>query len=259
MTFSVIIPVYNRTDTLKTALESVLCQSFRDFEIIVTDDGSDSSVRKALLPYMPLITYLPMKKNRGVSAARNLGISHAKGEYIAFLDSDDIWLPGKLEAQYKALKDTGMSVCHTNEFWYRKDRFVNQGRKHQRYGGFIFEKILDFCRISPSSAVIRKELFASCGVFDENMRVCEDYDLWLRIALANRVCYLPEKHIIKRAVTDDQLSDSITHIEFVRLVSLARFVRCRKIYGKARSAALKEISRKSDIIGRALGTLCNKG
>jgi len=246
--FSVIIPVYNRTATLKTAIESVLCQTFKDYEIIIVDDGSDQSVAKAIRPYRPMVRYLRLEENRGVSFARNLGIKKSRGEYIAFLDSDDIWLPDKLELQHEAIKRSGLKVCHTNEFWFRKDRFVNQGKKHVRYGGWIFDKVLDFCRISPSSVVIHRWVFAETGLFDENMRVCEDYDLWLRLCALFEVSYLDQKLIIKRAVTNDQLSDNIKHIEYIRAVSLARFIKCKKIDSSDKLAAVRELSRKADII-----------
>lgn len=251
MTFSVLIPVYNRTDTLKSAIESVLCQTFQNYEIIVIDDGSGEQVKKCLKPYMGRITYIRHKSNLGVSAARNTGIKAAKGIYIALLDSDDIWLPGKLQAQYDVL-NKGVQVCHTDEFWYRRDRFVNQGKRHTRYGGRIFERVLDFCRISPSSVALHKDVFKCAGTFDKNMRVCEDYDLWLRVCSLFAVGYIPEKHIIKRAVTDDQLSDSIRHIEFIRLVSLARFIRCRKTTHAEKIAAVREINRKAGIIAKGI-------
>ena len=255
MTFSIIIPVYNRTSTLKTAIESVLCQkTFMRYEIIIVDDGSDESVMQALRPYFSRIRYIRIAKNSGVSTARNLGIRSAKGEFITFLDSDDIWLPDKLQSQYRAMKNDKTAVCHTNEFWYRKGRFINQGKKHERYGGEIFDKVLDFCRISPSSVMIRRDVFYECGFFDENMRVCEDYDLWLRICSKYKVSYLPEKLIIKRAVTDDQLSDTIRNIEYIRLVSLARFVRCKILSPSQKLSAVKEIARKYDIIKSAVGT-----
>jgi glycosyltransferase involved in cell wall biosynthesis len=253
MTFTVIIPVFNRTSTLKTAIESVLCQkTFMRYEIIVVDDGSDESVMQALRPYFSRIRYIRVAKNRGVSAARNLAIQKSKGDFIAFLDSDDIWLPDKLQSQYRTMKNEKTAVCHTNEFWYRKDRFVNQGKKHERYGGDIFDKVLDFCRISPSSVMIRRDVFYECGFFDENMRVCEDYDLWLRICSKYKVSYMPEKLIIKRAVTDDQLSDTIQNIEYIRLVSLARFVRCKVLSPSQKLSAVKEIARKYDIIKGAV-------
>ena len=247
MRFSVVIPVFNRTDTLRSAIESVFLQTFKDWEIIVVDDCSDLSVAECLAPYMGRISYIRHSKNLGVSAARNTGIKAANGEYVAFLDSDDIWLPQKLEKQNEQLAK-GWDVCHTDEFWYKTDRFINQGHKHARYGGQIFTKILDICRISPSSCVIKKDVFRHTGFFDERMRVCEDYDLWLRIAAKYHINYISEKLIIKRAITDDQLSSSIKHIEFIRLVSLARLVRCKKLDILKKSAAMAELNRKWEIV-----------
>jgi len=252
MTFSVIIPIYNRTATLKSAIESVLCQTYSDYEIIVVDDCSDESVKNCLLPYMPMIKYIRLDKNSGVSRARNIGIKASSGDYIALLDSDDIWLPNKLKEQYEALTKSRSMVCHTNEFWYRKDRFINQGKKHQRYGGMIFDKVLDFCRISPSSVVLHRDVFRNCGYFDENMRTCEDYDLWLRVCSKYYIEYLDKKLIIKRAVTNVQLSDSIKNIEFIRLVSLARFISCCRVSQTMKRHGTKEISRKFAIIESGL-------
>jgi len=252
MTFSVIIPVFNRVPTLLCAVESVLNQTYRDFEIIVADDASSDCVYKSLKPYMGLIKYIRLDKNSGVSEARNSGIRESSGEYIAFLDSDDIWLPEKLEAQHRAFSETGLKVCHTNEFWYRKDRFVNQGKKHQRYGGDIFDKVLDICRISPSSAALHRDVFEKCGMFDSSMRVCEDYDLWLRVASRFNVIYLDDKLIIKRAVTDDQLSAGIQHIESVRLDSLIRFADSFKLSESQRASAEAEIKRKKLIVSSGI-------
>lgn len=251
MRFSVVIPVYNRTDTLRSAIESVFLQTFKDYEIIVVDDGSDLSVAESLIPYMNRIHYIRHSKNRGVSAARNTGIIAAQGEYVAFLDSDDVWLPEKLKKQNDVFAK-GWMVSHTDEYWYRKDRFINQGAKHERFGGQVFTKILDICRISPSSCAVNKSVFKKCGLFDENMRVCEDYDLWLRIANEFHINYIQEKLIIKRAVTEDQLSASIKHIEFIRLVSLARFLRCRKTDLLKKTAAMAELKRKWEIASSGL-------
>jgi glycosyltransferase involved in cell wall biosynthesis len=252
MTFSVVIPVYNRISTLKSAIESVLAQTFTDYEIIVVDDGSQSDIRSAIKPYLGRIKYIKLDKNQGVSYARNTGIKESSGEYIAFLDSDDIWLPDKLQAQYYAFKETKLLVCHTNEFWYRGDRFINQAKRHARFGGMIFDKVLDFCRISPSSVAIHKSVFETCGMFDESMRVCEDYDLWLRICSKYEVIYLEKRHIIKRAITDDQLSDSIKHIESIRHDSLKKFIENTPLPPEQNSAAKAELERKNKIITSGL-------
>lgn len=223
MTVSVIIPVYNRIDTLKSAIESVLCQTYREIEIIVVDDGSDLDIKTALKPYLSKIQYIRNESNLGVSSARNLGIKVSTGEYVALLDSDDLFLPFKLELQLSSMIDKNLSISHTDEFWYKADRFINKQKKHEAYGGHVLEKILDFCRISPSSLLFKKDILNTTGLFDESMRVCEDYDLFLRFALFFEIDYINTKAIIKRAVTDDQLSASINHIESVRLKSLSGF------------------------------------
>jgi len=251
MKLSVIIPVYNRTDTLKSAVESVLCQTYNNIEIIVVDDGSSINVQGTLLPYANLIKYIRHDENKGVSTARNTGIEASTGEYIALLDSDDLWLPFKADMQIKALEKSGLRICHTDEFWYKKDRFINKQKKHERFGGRILPYILDFCRISPSSVMFHRSVLEKTGIFDESMRVCEDYDLFLRFALFYEIEYVPTKAIIKRAVTDDQLSASIEHIESVRLGALQRFYEKYRdeIPADCSEAVIWELKRKSEIAG----------
>jgi glycosyltransferase involved in cell wall biosynthesis len=248
-TVSAVIPVYNRADTLRDAVESVLFQDFSVSEIIVVDDGSDTPAAEALKAYKGLVKIISFPENRGVSAARNAGIMEAQSDFVAFLDSDDIWLPFKISEQLELMKKEGTSVCHTNELWYKKDRFINQGSKHGRYGGQIFPLILDICRISDSSLIVKKEIFRKTGIFDERMRVCEDYDLFLRIASLYEISYSARKCIIKRSVTGDQLSASIRHIESARLVSLAKFTKCRSgLKLSLKKHAVAELERKFKIV-----------
>lgn len=253
MTVSVVIPVYNRTSSLKDAVESVFLQKYPDIEIIVVDDGSDEKVNKNLKPYMSRIKYIRMENNRGVSFARNLGVNRAEGDYIAFLDSDDLWLPGKLEEQIKLMEKEKTKVCHTDEFWYKKDRFVNQGVRHEKYGGWIFPHILDICRISPSSIIIHKTVIEKSGKFDERLPVCEDYDLWLRIASTFKISYLPVKLVVKRAYMNGQLSLNVPYLEYYRLLSLIKFVRknCRLSYPYLK-AAYSEIEHKYNIVKKGI-------
>lgn len=246
---SAVIPVYDRTDTLKDAVESVLFQDYPDIEIIVVDDGSTVDLTKTLKPYLHFIRFIRLEKNCGVSRARNEGIKAAKGEFIAFLDSDDVWLPFKISHQLKLMKSEGTKVCHTNEFWYKADRFINQSKKHARYGGDIFPHILDICRISDSSVIIARDVFDKTGMFDESMKVCEDYELLLRIAALFKVSYSEKKCIIKRSVTDDQLSASIRHIESIRLGALKNFIQNNKnLRQDYLDAALEELKRKEAIV-----------
>jgi glycosyltransferase involved in cell wall biosynthesis len=246
---SVIIPVYNRFWEIKDAAESVTRQK-RDgirAEIIVVDDGSRPPMRDALIPYLPLITLINLPKNQGVSYARNIGAERAAGRYLAFLDSDDIFLPGKLARQLEVMK-SGARASHTDEHWFKKDRFINQGAKHTRYGGEIFSKILDKCRISPSSFMIEKALFNELGGFDTNLPFLEDYEFFLRTASRVRIEYITEKLIIKRSITQNSLSAQITHIESARLDILKDFVTRHKLNPNDLAAAQREIERKKRIV-----------
>ncbi|MDE2825547.1 MAG: glycosyltransferase family 2 protein, partial [Gemmatimonadota bacterium] len=202
---SVVIPTYNRADRLPSAIRSVLEQTAPPAEIIVVDDGSTDGT-PALVRTFPGVRYL-RQENQGVSAARNHGIGAAKHDWIALLDSDDEWLPGKLERQWGALeRDPRYRFCHTDEIWIRKGRRVNPMKKHAKYGGHIFHHCLPLCVISPSSALIHRDLFERFGMFDPELPVCEDYDLWLRICAREPVLYVDEPLLLKYGGHEDQLS-----------------------------------------------------
>lgn len=247
---SVIIPVYNRDSSLKDAVESILLQTYKPSEIIIIDDGSFLSAENVLKNYAGHVKIIRLGNNKGVSAARNKGILESKGDYIAFLDSDDVFLPEKLEYQIKFMKENNYKISHTNEFWYRKDRWVNQVKSSQRYGGKILDKILDKCRISPSSLIIKKDVFEKTGLFDESLRVCEDYDISLRFALFYDIGYLDKKLIIKRAIEENSLSAAIKYIEYIRYNILSNFYENYKsmVDKKDKKSILVEISRKESII-----------
>jgi glycosyltransferase involved in cell wall biosynthesis len=183
---------------------------------------------------------------RGVSAARNAGINIAKGDWIALLDSDDEWLSHKLAKQVQALKEkTDFLFCHTNEIWIRNGVRVNQMKKHQKYGGDIFEKCLDMCRISPSSSLFHKSILDDVGVFDENLKVCEDYDLWLRITSKYPVLFLDEPLINKYGGHENQLSKTPTGIEQFRIQSLekilSKLILTNSQFASAKSMVLKKL------------------
>lgn len=249
-TVSVIIPVYNRTFSVRDAVESVLVQSVRPSEIIVIDDGSFFNMSLYLKNYMHHIRLIKTGENKGVSFARNIGIKEACGEYIAFLDSDDLFLPEKIEQQIRYMLENGLYVSHTDEFWFRKDKWINQGRNIKRYGGYVFEKILDKCRISPSSLMVRKSVFDEAGLFNEDLRVCEDYDFFLRLALKYEIGYLEKKLIIKRAVEYNSLSAGIKYIEYIRYKILEKLYADSSIcIDQTKKKMLeKELERKKRII-----------
>ena len=170
MNISVIIPTFERKHLIGRALDSVLKQTQPAREVIVIDDGSSDGTAGWIKKAYPSIILID-QKNRGVSAARNTGIRNAKSKWVALLDSDDEWLPEKLEAQVKLLqKNENKLLCHTNEIWIRNGVRVNPMKKHQKFGGMIFNECLDICRISPSSSLFCRTILDDLGLFWETIR-----------------------------------------------------------------------------------------
>ena len=220
MNISVVIPSYNRKEFLKRSIDSVINQTKKPFEIIVVDDGSTDGTETMIKSDYDFIKFIK-QKNKGVSAARNIGIKVSIGEWICFLDSDDEWKKDKLEKQINAMKSNPSYKCfHSNQIWIKNGLRINQKKKHKKYGGDIFDKCLDMCRISPSSVMIDKTVFDEVGNFNENLVVCEDYELWLRICDKYRVFFIDEPLIIKYGGHQGQLSYSIESIENHRIKAL---------------------------------------
>ena len=202
---SVVIPSYNRASLLKEAIDSVLSQDFDDFELIVIDDGSTDDTPGLLQSY-PNICVVRQDR-RGVSAARNAGIRRASGRFLAFLDSDDLWLPGKLSAQIAFFKTHPKAViCQTQEIWIRSGVRVNPKRRHRKYSGMIFDRSVELCLVSPSAVMLERGLLDEVGWFDESLPACEDYDFWLRIAWRFPIHLISTPLVIKRGGHADQLS-----------------------------------------------------
>jgi glycosyltransferase involved in cell wall biosynthesis len=244
--YSAIIPAYNRPVLVKDAIESVFRQSMPPSEIIVIDDASDIPLSDVLRPYFPRVKLIRNDINMGVSASRNIAVKSACTKFVAFLDSDDVWLPHKMERQMEFMLSGGFPASHTDEFWYRCTRWVNQGKQHTRYGGKILCKILDKCRISPSSLVLERSLFESLGGYDESLRVCEDYELSLRLAAVAEIGYLEDRAIIKRNIAENSLSNGIEYIESVRLGILERFA--AGYDGAEKECIKQELERKRGIV-----------
>lgn len=219
---SVIIPTYNRKEIVVDAIVSVLNQDYKDFEVIVIDDGSTDGTTQYLLNRFPDIRLIT-QKNKGVSNARNIGIVAAKGNYIAFLDSDDRWLANKLTRQIQYIKKyPDYNICHTEEIWYRNGIRVNPMKKHQDSAEDLFLKSLKGCIISTSSVLIKKQLFDDVGLYDESLPACEDYDLWLRITAKYKILFLAEKLVIKHGGGKDQLSKKYWGMDRFRIKSLEK-------------------------------------
>ncbi len=222
---SVIIPTFNRAAMLVEAIASVLAQSERNFELLIIDDGSTDDTRTQCENFGHALRYF-YQDHRGVSAARNFGLQCAQGNLIAFLDSDDLWQKHKLRRQVEWMNaHPGILLCHTNEIWIRRGQRVNQKKIHQKAGGWIYPLCLPRCMISPSSVLVRRELFEHVGVFDEALPICEDYDLWLRIASRFEVGFIDEPLIIKRGGHADQLSHSDWGIDRYRVIALQKILR----------------------------------
>jgi glycosyltransferase involved in cell wall biosynthesis len=202
---------------VREAVDSVLAQTTREFELIVVDDGSTDGSAEALSDLSHRLT-LVRQKQRGVSAARNRGATLARGEFLAFLDSDDLWLPEKLAVQISYLKTfPDVSLCHTEELWERRGRRVNPRRKHSKAEGRPFRRLLRDSLVSPSAVVIRKSLFEEAGGFDESLPACEDYALWLRIS---RICdfhLIRRPLVVKRGGHPDQLTRTIWGLDRFRV------------------------------------------
>jgi glycosyltransferase involved in cell wall biosynthesis len=203
----VIIPTYNRAAMVSEAVASVLAQTWPDFELLVVDDGSTDDTAAALAPYASRLRLLRRERRGGVSAARNAGIKASCGEWLAFLDSDDLWLPEKLARQLAFLSgNPGLLICQTEETWVRRGVRVNQPRTHRKIGGRIFLPSLERCLVSPSAVILHRRLLERHGGFDEDLPAAEDYDLWLRLAWRYDIGLLPEPLIVKRGGRLDQLS-----------------------------------------------------
>ncbi len=204
---SVIIPTYNRVALVQEAVASVLAQTWQDFEVLVVDDGSTDHTVAALAPFAGQVRVVRRPSRGGVSAARNRGIAAARGQWLAFLDSDDLWLPEKLSRQWAFLEaQPGLLLCQTEETWVRRGVRVNQPLSHRKVGGDIFLPSLERCLVSPSAVLLHRRLIEEHGGFDENLPAAEDYDLWLRLSWRYPVGLVPEALVIKRGGHADQLS-----------------------------------------------------
>lgn len=221
---AVVIPTYNRRAVLPRALDSVLAQTSQPQQICVVDDGSTDGTAELIATDYPQVDYL-YQPNRGVSAARNAGVANTGATWLAFLDSDDEWLPGKLERQYQTLLAADdYRLVHSDEIWIRRGRRVNPMNKHRKSGGDIYEQCLQMCAISPSAVMLQRSLLEETGGFDESLPACEDYDLWLRICSVYSVAYVDEALLKKYGGHEDQLSRQHWGMDRFRIRSLAKLL-----------------------------------
>jgi glycosyltransferase involved in cell wall biosynthesis len=246
---TVVIPTHNRSRFLREAVASVLAQRGVPLEVLVVDDGSKDETPEVLETFGDFITAV-FQPHRGVSAARNHGIRLARGEWIAFLDSDDLWLPGKLEIQMAFLEAHPLlRICQTEEIWIRNGKRLNPRKYHQKPQGHCFPLLLERCLISPSAVVIHRDLFSQVGSFDESLPACEDYDLWLRIGCRQPVGLVEEPLIVKRGGHADQLSATIPALDVYRIQSLVHLLQRESLAPEQRKQAFAVLERKCLIYG----------
>lgn len=245
---SVIIPTHNRAELLLRAARSVLAQTYPHWELIVVDDGSDDGTEAHFNTWLEDarpeqgISYVKSPR-QGVSQARNLGVSHATGQWIAFLDSDDEWLPDKLERQLTLASE--FSVIHCGETWLRDGTIVPQLKKHAKSGGRIFNRCVEICCVATSAVLMKRSLF---GGFREDFPVCEDYELWLRLSSKNLFGFIDEALVHKHGGRDDQLSVQFKAMDYYRVKALIPFLKSPALSGEERAHVAREILIKAEIL-----------
>ena len=251
---SVIIPTFNRGYCLEESIRSVLEQSFIDFELVVVDDGSTDNTSE-LVRRFPAVKLIRLEeKNRGVSFARNRGVREAQGDWVGFLDSDDLWEQGKLATQVKWIeRHPDLQMVYTDEIWIRNGVRVNPMNKHRKYSGDIFRYCLPLCIVSPSSVLLRAKVLSEVGGFDESMPVCEDYDLWLRIAKRYPFHFIEEKLIVKRGGHEDQLSCKYWGMDRWRVYALEKLLKENRLDEEQRDLVVTMLIEKCEILINGFG------
>lgn len=236
---SVIIPAYNAARTIERSLRSVFSQRYPALQIIVVDDGSTDNTAQILQNnYYGVIQYV-FQSNGGAAAARNRGLAEATGKYIAFLDADDEWTPDKLCLQYATMENNrSVGLSFTDMSHWENGLLVHRSYLHERKynfvsSGMIYDQLLHECFIFTPTVMMRRDIVERVGLFDESLRISEDYDLWLRIAKSYEVLYIDtpllNRHRSDSNLTGDQLlyaESSINMLE--RLLESERRHKTRK-------------------------------
>jgi len=253
---SVVIPTYNRRAMLREAVLSVLAQHGASFELIVIDDGSTDGTGDDLARLCEehcATLHVERTGNRGAAAARNRGVALAHAPLIAFLDSDDIWMPQKLERQLdfmRAHPECEISQCQ--ERWIRGGRRVNPARRHRKRRGDFFLESLRTCLVSLSAVIMRTDMFRALGGFDETMRACEDYDLWLRVLVTREIGLLDNDLAERRGGHPDQLSATVPALDRYRILSLTKLLADSRLSAPRREAVALVLAEKCAIYAKGL-------
>jgi glycosyltransferase involved in cell wall biosynthesis len=252
---SVIIPTYNRIFYLKKAMDSVISQTRPPGELIIVDDGSTDNTGQLVEEIgrrASFSVHLVCQKNKGAAAARNLGLKHARGDILCFLDSDDWWDKKKIALQLPLLKQRPETlISHTREIWFRGGVRVNQKKKHNPPSGHIFTACLRMCVVGMSTVMVRRELFERYGLFDPALPCCEDYDLWLRVAREVPFLLVDKPLTLKEGGRPDQLS--CIHrkgMDRYRIQSLQNLLTANVLNTEQYQKTVIELQRKCTIYGK---------
>ncbi len=252
--FSIIIPTYDRKHFVRIAVNSVLNQTFPDYELLIIDDGSNDGTKEFIREITRRCSSAPEKiryfyqRHHGVSCARNAGIKEARGEFILFLDSDDRFCRRKLErTKIHIEQHPGVKVFHTEEIWYRNGKLLTPKAYHKKPSGFVFPHALKLCSISISTAAVKREIFAAAGGFDPALPACEDYDFWLRVTWRYPVLLIPEWLTIKEGGRSDQQSQKYPAMDKFRIYALEKLLKTNQLPNHLYQLAYEELKRKCRI------------
>lgn len=247
---SVIIPVYNREKMICEAVESVLQQTYSNWELIIADDGSTDNTMSVLGAYKkhPQISVLSLKHSGCPGLVRNNAVESAAGRWLAFLDSDDLWMKEKLEREIKLLNhSSSCRFVHSLERWERNGKVVSQVHRKHKKEGDLFETSLGKCEIGPSTVVMERTLFMHYGGFRNDLEICEDYEFWLRITAENPIAYVDRELVVKRGGHSDQLSTKYGFIEIFKINALKFLVEEQMFEREKMVLARRELARKCKI------------
>lgn len=190
MRISVVIPAYNREETIVECLDSVVNQTYKPYEVIVVDDASSDNTVKAVENYpSDIVRVIRCSQNAGAQVARNIGIKESKGDWIAFQDSDDTWLPDKLERQKEAIEKSGFNVCAGAGIWKENGQekvMMSGGKSGDAFGEALITKTY----IMFQTLLVKKEILEQIGYLDEKVEAYQELDTGILITRANKLVYI---------------------------------------------------------------------
>lgn len=247
---SVIIPTFNRQQFLKIAIDSVLQQTYSDFELIIIDDGSTDDTQNVIDQFKDKRINYYYQINKGAGSARNYGMKMAKSTYLAFLDSDDKWVSKKLEIQLDIMeKNKDFLLSHTEEVWFKGIRLINHKKIHKKEFGNIFHKSLILCSIGISTVIMQRKVIDLIGYFDDKFEVCEDYDYFLRFTVKYPVYYTDMPLTIKQGGHYDQLSQKYFGMDKYRIFAIEKILQSNELSLEQNILAYEELKKKCKIYG----------